>query len=433
MKRIVLVLILILSFFVCSCDKQNDSPADTQEDTDAIDYTDTQGNIEIEEPQETTFYIDTVVDTEPITDDPDEDDDYKNIVLREINLYESQFFAASNSDYYFNFSMPKEWSILSDDNGGYTIMREEIEIGRFYSSAKEGFEEWKTVDVSETQTKDVKIISYIEKCGIGETLEFRRRFCYSYKEGNIEKEIMLTVKYEELSADAERRILNPSFDAAITDTRRGILSDIADGSSILIIGNSFVNTSNVGNILTQMMDNNGKKCKVTAISRSLVTLHSYVNDAVFMKSVEKGKYDAVFACGLYYTSDITNLGKLKAVCDISDTKLVIFPAHNESRSVISAACRKYGKLEILDWKGEIDLLISNGVDKWQMCIKDEYLHSTPIAGYVGAQMIYRAIYGEIPEGGRFASMAGRVLGDYVEIGGLLLVDEKTLNYINYIK
>jgi len=182
-----------------------------------------------------------------------------------------------------------------------------------------------------------------------------------------------------------------------------------------------------------MVNKNGKTCKVTAISRSLVTLHAYVNDAVFMKSIEKGKYDAVFACGLYYTSDINNLGKLKEVCDISGTRLIIFPAHNESSSVINGAKRKYSELECLDWRGEINMLIEHGVSKSQMCVDDEYLHSTPMAGYVGAHMIYRAMYGEIPEDNlRYVityNAVYRVLGDYTTTGNLPLKNVTGLSYI----
>jgi hypothetical protein len=50
----------------------------------------------------------------------------------------------------------------------------------------------------------------------------------------------------------------------------------------------------------------------------------------------------------------------------------------------------------LNWKGELEGLIKRGVDIWDLCISDAYNHSRPLAGYVGAHMIYRAIYNELP-------------------------------------
>ena len=80
----------------------------------------------------------------------------------------------------------------------------------------------------------------------------------------------------------------------------------------------------------------------------------------------------------------------------SDTTLVVFPAHNEERSVIKRANQSCPELFMLDWKAEVDALIESGIDRWSFCINDEHKHSTELAGLVGAHMIYRAIYGEIP-------------------------------------
>lgn len=432
MKKIFILILFVLMLFVCSCRGQNDIPLDTKDDPETTLAVEEDSESELESESETLPETEPVPETAPPTDDPEEDDDYKDIALRETSLYESRLFAVDGSQYYFSFSMPKEWTVLSDGKSGYNIVLDGTEIGKVYSSAKDGFEEWKTVDISESVSENISIVSYIEKRGIGDTLEFRRRYCYSYNEGNAEKEIMITVKYEELSERGERRMLNPTFASIRTDARMGILSDIADGS-ILIVGNSFINTSNIGEILTEMMQKNGKKCKITAISRGYATVETYVNDSSLMSDIRSGKYDAVFVCGFYSTSEITNLGKLKTACDSSNTKLVIFPAHNENSSAISGACRKYNELEFLDWKGEIDSLIASGVNKSYMCINDSHLHSTTTAGYVGAHMIYRAIYGEIPKQNLSLSIVqsavNRMLDDYVTTGNISRIDMTALNYI----
>ena len=104
-------------------------------------------------------------------------------------------------------------------------------------------------------------------------------------------------------------------------------------------------------------------------------------------------------------------------CKKSRTKLIIFPAHNEGSKLASIAQQRCEGTYLLDWREEIDELIAVGRSKWYFCINDSHLHSTALAGYVGAHMIYRAIYSEVPEGKMKDSINYKdiqsVLGDYV--------------------
>lgn len=75
----------------------------------------------------------------------------------------------------------------------------------------------------------------------------------------------------------------------------------------------------------------------------------------------------------------------------------------------------------MDWKQEINSLIDDGINKWAFCIDDQHEHSTPLAGYVGAHMIYRAIYGELPtldHGCSYVSTTQikQLLGNYLKTG-----------------
>ena len=54
------------------------------------------------------------------------------------------------------------------------------------------------------------------------------------------------------------------------------------------------------------------------------------------------------------------------------------------------------KPRCLSWKEEIDALISGGVRYDDMCMNDMHQHSTPLAGYVGAHLIYRNLFDKIP-------------------------------------
>jgi hypothetical protein len=78
-----------------------------------------------------------------------------------------------------------------------------------------------------------------------------------------------------------------------------------------------------------------------------------------------------------------------------NTKLVIFPAHNESAEepyslFIDGGCG------IADWRGLVNRLIAEGIDKYRLCIDDQFLHSTPLAGFAGACMIYGYLYKAMP-------------------------------------
>ena len=115
------------------------------------------------------------------------------------------------------------------------------------------------------------------------------------------------------------------------------------------------------------------------------------------------------------------MSKRSKACDISNTMLIMFPAHNENSASISAAQKANPSVRILNWRSElVNLIAEHGVDRWALCINDTYEHSTPLAGYVGAHMIYRAIYGETPKKGLTQSISqyyvDSILGSYSSEG-----------------
>ncbi len=151
--------------------------------------------------------------------------------------------------------------------------------------------------------------------------------------------------------------------------------------------------------------------------------HSWGDYLPFMTA---GRYAAVFMCGFYGADDVLALKQYKDACATSNTPLVIFPAHNESYG--DDAADSYPDLMYLNWKGEIDHLITDGIQRSDFCIDDMHQHSTPLAGYVGAHMIYRAIYGEIPKCGAYSDLAAK-LGDYADTGRILLI-KSPICYLN---
>ena len=334
----------------------------------------------------------------PVTSEPycEEDDDYLDIRPISTSGYQKQSFTIPDADTLFTFTFPRPWTLERQNDGSYRILRNRQEIGRLAIGEADDLSLWKSVAEPTVGGNGLTVTQYIEKSGTGDTLRFRRRFDVARQEDDAETCITITVNYEEISDSAAKILLNQStLTEAGAPSHMGELKDLADGN-LLILGNSFIGTSDIGEILNTMLRQNGKRANAQAVSRGMATVSTYARDANMLTAIRNGQYDAVFICGLYAASEISFLTTLKSACDKGNARLILFPAHNEDGNVIRAAVTQQKSLYLLDWKGELEALIANGVDQWDLCINDAYRHSSPLAGYVGAHMIYRAIYGEIP-------------------------------------
>ncbi|HOJ48179.1 MAG TPA: hypothetical protein PLD48_04805 [Bacillota bacterium] len=74
------------------------------------------------------------------------------------------------------------------------------------------------------------------------------------------------------------------------------------------------------------------------------------------------------------------------------TKMVIFPAHNENENAPYNSLSLHPEVGLADWKGFLDQLIIDGVEKYMLCYNDEYGHSKQLAGFAGACLIYSYLY-----------------------------------------
>lgn len=195
------------------------------------------------------------------------------------------------------------------------------------------------------------------------------------------------------------------------------LSEGNGKKSVLVLGNSFVGTSRIGETLHDLFP---RSYYIEAISRGYASVKTYIEDDYLMQRIENGEFGILFMCGFYSSTDVEAFSKIKSACDASDTILVIFPAHNESENQIKSVCSKYPDLHFVDWRGEIEKLIFSFVDYSDLCIQDSHKHSTPLAGYVGAHMIYRSIIGEFPSGAVSTAISQKYveekLGDYIKNG-----------------
>ncbi|MBO4979600.1 MAG: hypothetical protein J6D16_04255 [Clostridia bacterium] len=411
MKKIhlLLVALLILSALLCAC-------TGTPEDSTA---------------PETTLPETTA----PETAEPVIEISYDDVERHPSGAHKTGTFGFTGDTLLLNLSYPSDWT-LSRVGDAYEILRDEIIIGHLGADDTPDGDEWTTVAFDEFTANGISVAQSIERIGSGAGVDYRYRYDYVYWFEDEMRAATLAVALSEVDEACEQALFTSAcaVPKSSSDTL-GVLSDyLGDSSSILILGNSFIGTSDIGDVLREMLHINGKKCTVTAISRGYARVETYIKDSALMERIRNGAYDAVFICGFYGAAEVQNLGILKEACDKSFTELIIFPAHNESATHVATAMDTYPSLICLHWKNEVEGLIENGVDRWAMCINDSHKHSTTLAGYVGAHMIYRAIYGELPTAPMQSTISqgyvDRILGTYAYVGDIKGVPESDITYLD---
>ncbi len=410
MKLRIFALIIACFILFTACDTPE--PADTSDTADASNTADA---------------------TESLVEDT-VDDGYLEIPRRASSTFKLHIFSFEDSKKALKLSLPTDWT-LTEMNGGYSINRAGEKIGNIAKGDISDSSQWKVVKKESYGWTEMSVNYFIEKNIGGDT--YRHRGIYIYDDNGSWGIVTLTVDYEELDEFGYNKVFDSaSVDSINKPATKTDLSHLlkADGSgNFLILGNSFIGSSSIGSILYEMFNVNGKKVYADAMSVGMASVNTYVNHSEVMAQIRRGSYDAVFICGFYGTQAIDSLGILKAACDESRTKLVVFPAHNENASIAATAASSYDSVELLNWKGELDALIASGIDRWDLCVNDYYDHSRPLAGYVGAHLIYRSLFGEVPEKNVSYSidfnMVKSVLGNYVETGEMVNIDKADIKYI----
>ena len=368
MKRI-FALLFVLCLLLCSCTETEPSQPNTESGDDAAD------------------------NTQGIREDESVDTGYKDIAFVDIGplvTYDLTFEGCA-----VETVLPKGWEFKATDTGVYTLYRAGKLIGTAVSGEAD-LDGWKVLeeDLYETET-GVVINTFIDK-NLSDGA-YRRRLYFSLVDQPWAG-ATVSVSYEQLDMSTMYRIWRESKVSAVKNTPNfGELWEVEEDTTVLILGNSFISSSRIGAILNEMCVHAPYRISVQAISRGYAQVGTYTSDTAIMKGIRSGLYGCVFICGFYSANEVDNLRTLQAACDESNTPLVIFPAHNESASVISAALASDDSIYYIPWRDEVETFITLlGVDKWDMCINDMHKHSTPLAGYVGAHMIYRALFDEVP-------------------------------------
>ncbi len=365
-------------------------------------------------------------------DNPAEDEAYKSIAGRKVETYTTRYFGLPDSAHALFFKYPSDWTLEEAEGAALTISRAGQSVGTLQSGAADT-RGWKIVSSRTISYNDYCTWEYIEKAGTGSALRFRYRYCHEFTENGQPGCFTVILDPTEMSDDTRYAMYsNTELRPAASEPGMGRFSDLKD-KKLLLLGNSFISTSEIGATLKDIFRQNGSGCSVNAISRGYATVKTFAQDTSLMSAIRGGSYDAVFLCGLYSASEVDYVNTVKQACDASGTRLILMPAYNESRAAINQAARTYPTLEILDWKGEIEDFIYAGKNKWDFCINDQHTHSTPLAGYVGAHMIYRGIYGKVPSAGTGSvsqTLLDRVLGDYTDTGILRHIAVSDITVLN---
>lgn len=354
---------------------------------------------------------------------------YKNIECKTSKSAKTRCFSFDNaSTEVLSLALPVEWTLKASIEG-LDILRDGQTIGKLLVTKKDIASDEISCE-SETDS-NAGVISFWNIVYLDG--KYTHRVVYTCTIDGIERALTLEVDYAELDEYALKRVkYSMSVKQSRTDAQMGTIdiSARAGEKPILILGNSFVRTSCVGEIFDKMCNASSRnKYEVIWEAQGYATVSK--NWEEYKDDMKSGRFAAVFMCGFYRSQDVDAFKTFVDLCEQSNTPIVIFPAHNERYG--DSAASTYPNVYYLDWRGELDALIKSGVDLWDLCIDDSYKHSLPLAGYVGAHMIYRAIFNEIPPivndyGSILYSDEIKKLGNYAKTGSIDLLDDDIIIY-----
>lgn len=360
-----------------------------------------------------------------VEDTPDtelEEISYDDIDCVTYTKYVDTHFLTTNSQenfkMRFTLSLPYDWKLVEGKNG-CKILRNSEEIGTISSDIDKSKYLNTKNDLNNTGTfGNIDITHRIDSLGSGENTSFFRTLSFFYSGAkNSGNGVVIMVDYSAIDPISISKMINTAaLSVTANDANIGAMKITDNRNKILILGNSFVASSEIGSTLQTMC---GSSVTVEAISRGYAKVNQYARDTAIINRIKNGNYSAVFMCGFYISDDVPSFDVIESACRLSNTQLAIFPAHNENRPLITKAIVSYPGVKVLDWKGEIEELINSGLEVTDFCIMDDHLHSNALAGYVGAHMIYRAIFGNIPKQGYYGSISSsdiNMLGNYSSTG-----------------
>ena len=349
-------------------------------------------------PTETEPVTESLTETDPPETDPPETKppiQISDVTCDPVSEWKNISLTWKNVEKAISIPFPTDFKLKKYDDQTYLILRNGIDIGDVRTgdpTTAINFEK-----TASYQRGDIELSYQLRRVREGSGEAFRHVFGFYYLDGSKEHALFVELDYVVLDAAGAQYICD-RFVMADPHSGAPILSLEGGNSSktILVAGNSFVGTSRVGVYFTQFVDRGNQPYNVYWNSTGYASVARTYTVGDWIKLIESGEFHAVVMCGFYGANDVTAMKTLVEACEASDTKLIMFPAHNENNTHIASAMKQYPEIPFVDWKGEINRFIADGMSKWDFCINDEHLHSNGLAGYVGAHMLYMALFGEAP-------------------------------------
>ncbi len=341
----------------------------------------------------------------PNSDGDANDAEYKKIKCKAVSNWKKAELVVNSNKFYVSLNIPSDWEI----NTSGSILIEGQPIGTVKTkspeSSKESFK-----DGNDRSEGNVIIKRTVEKYTDNGKNRYERHFKISQAFDSGLINLYITVNYNHLDDSASEKLYES---ISYLGTERTMPEMKNSSKKIIVLGNSFLSNSysRIGLFLNDMLASDGQGFEAEVMSVGMANVSTFAQNAELISRIEKGEFVYVFQCGFYSNEDsfgtALNDGPLKTIidaCEKSNTGLILFPAHNEPSAVINNALSKYQNLYCINWKNEIDSLINSGIgdnaptnlSRSDFCLDDNYSHSTPLAGYVGAHMIYRNIFGKAP-------------------------------------
>ncbi len=339
-------------------------------------------------------------------------DTLDSITQRDIHSikWKTVSFAYNNSANETNLSLPEDWSFKKSGEI-YKISRNGNVIGTVSSSPAPTPEQ-----IYNAKSDSVEGLEYnrsIHKNGD------RYTYCigFTHKSDDDITRVTIEVDYAELCAAAVTRLINDSLMYNVSNNISGDFTLKNSSKQIVVCGNSFIGSSQLNQWFNKMCKASGNGYSIRSdVAHLMVSNGHFLNE-----DLKNGRIAAILLCGFYSSDQEDIIKPLKELCKQTNTLLIIFPAHNENPGWVSKALSNNPELPFIGWRDEIQALIDLGVNYNDMCINDTHQHTTHLGGYVGAHMIYRALFEQMPpavEGTYNFTFSDikNLLGDYVTTG-----------------
>lgn len=377
-----------------------------------------------------------VITEPPVTEPPvtEAPFDYKTLKGRRVEEWKDIGLLWAGTDKVLYLEVPSDWEIEKMNNSTYLIYCDGAGIGKITTQPDDVL--FDILESEDVYKKGDLEIEYDVRCVHEEWGDDYRRVFGFWSVGTEILSMYLDIDYTAISDLNLARIYES---VGYGDKNGGELFLDMDkynrSNKILIIGNSFVGDkfSAISITLDQLLKTAGKtEYEFENITIYNMSIKDYIKEP-YISDMRNGKYKVVFMCGIYGQGDVDGMQKAIDACRQSNTGLVFFLAHNERDERIAEAQKRYPDEMYLDWREEIDSFIDNNSDFWEFCMNDGPQHSTPLGGYVGAHMIYKAVFHEVPPPYKSTSLLSRekivkMLGEeYINTG----VREGELSYPVY--